>query len=141
MQPQGVCPALPPGGVPVSLLQTHFPSSVCACFSPPCAQPDSTIRFHPSQAIWHMSQEHGLWNPERQGCINHMGFGTHQFCHLGQVTAPWEPQFPSLINKDHKSTELLSCSGNVPSVPAPPCSKGPGGITSTRSRDMWGNRK
>lgn len=51
------------------------------------------------------------------------------------------PQFPSLINGDNTSTDLLGCSGSGPGAPAPPCSVGPRGVTSTRSRDMWRNGK
>lgn len=52
-----------------------------------------------------------------------------------------EPRFPSPMNGDSKSTGLWGCSGSGPRAPAPPCSVGPWGVTSTRSRDTWRNGK
>lgn len=124
--------------------QSHFsrPTSQAACVP---------VSSHPVPSLTPTSgsipdKPSGTWAKNTGSGVQKGKAASHGLWHSPALSSwtghcPWEPQFSSLINKDHKSTDLLSCFGNVPSVPAPPCSKGPGGITSSRSKDMWGNRK
>lgn len=82
---QGAGHTLSPGAcVPASLLQPHFPSSVCACFSLPCAQPDSNIRFHHRQVTEQMAKNMDYVSIKAK--LHHIGSGTHQLHDLRQVT-------------------------------------------------------
>ena len=80
--------------VPISRLQPHFPGSMGARSSLPCARPDSNIKFCHRQVIQQMDKE-----------VDECPWGRAALCWLWHSAAPWswaghrKPQLPSLHNE------------------------------------------